>query len=134
MVDPAAGAWFKEQAAELIALAEPALAATRCQVSFDVRASLAGAMVAEVSFRNVGTAPLRDWNLSWAFPGSEQVVLGFGAALSQTREVVTARAPFWDRVLLPGERHTFSFLGRQRGDSFEPLLLFLADGGSCSVR
>jgi endoglucanase len=134
MIDPPAGAWFKEQAAELVALAQPALAPATCQVDFDVRASLPGAFVAEVSIKNVGTAPLRDWSLSWAFPGSEQVVLGWAAGLDQSRSTVTAKAPFWDRVLLPGSRHSFGFLGRQRGESYKPLLLFLADGSACNIR
>jgi endoglucanase len=134
MLDPPAGAWFKEQAAELVALAQPALEPTTCEIDFDVRTSLPGAFLAEVSMKNVGTAPLRDWSLSWAFPGSEQIVLGWGAGLNQSRDVVTARAPSWDRVLFPGARHSFGFIGRQRGDSYKPLLLFLADGSACNVR
>lgn len=134
MIDPAAGAWFKEQAAELVTLAQPALAPTACRVDFDVPASWPGTFVAELSIKNVGAAPIRDWNLSWAFPGNEQIVLGWGAHLDQSRGVVTASAPFWDRVILPGGRQSFGFLGKQRGESFKPLLLFLFDGAACSVR
>jgi endoglucanase len=134
MIDPAAGAWFKEQAAELVALAEPRLAPAVCQVGFDVQASWPGAFVADVSIKNIGTAPMRDWNLSWAFPGDEQITLGWGAALDQARGVVTASAPFWDHLILPGWRQSFGFLGKQRGESYQPLLLFLADGVACSVR
>ena len=134
MIDPAAGAWFKEQAAELVALAQPTLAAATCQVDFDVRASWPGAFTAEVTVKNLGTAPLRNWSLSWAFPGNEQIVLDHGADLDQTGRVVTARAPFWDRVILPGGRQSFGFLGRQQGESFKPLLLFLSDGAGCKVK
>jgi endoglucanase len=133
MIDPPAGAWFKEQAAELVMLAQPALAPTVCQVDFDVHASLPSTFIAQVSIRNVGTTPLRDWNLSWAFPGSEQIVLGLGADLAQSRGVVSASAHFWNRVILPGGQQSFSFLGKQRGESYKPLLLFLSDGAACRV-
>jgi endoglucanase len=134
MIDPPAGAWFAEQAGELVTLAQPALAPTACEVDFDVLASLPGAFVAGVSIENIGTAPLRDWDLSWAFPGNEQVILSFGADLGQSRGVVTARAGFRDRAILPGARQNFGFLGKQRGESFKPLLLFLSDGAACRVR
>jgi hypothetical protein len=134
MIDPPAGAWFKEQAAELVTLAQPALAPKTCRVAFDVQASWPSAFIAQVTINNVGTAPMRDWTLSWAFPDNEQVVLDFGVALDQSRGVVTASAPFWDHVILPGGRQSFGFLGKQRGESYKPLLLFLSDGAACSVR
>jgi endoglucanase len=134
IINPAAGAWFKEQATELVALAQPSLAPAACHVSFDVPASLPGAFVAAVSIKNAGLAPLRDWSLSWAFPGNEQLVLGFGAELQQALGVVTAKAPSWSRVILPGSRHHLAFLGKQQNESYRPLLLFLSNGAACSVR
>jgi endoglucanase len=134
MVDPAAGAWFKEQAAELVLLAQPALARSACQVDFDVHASWRGAFVADVTIKNIGSAPILDWNVSWAFPDHEKIALDWGAQLEQKRGVVTATALPWDRAIWPGRRQHFGFLGKQRGDSFKPLLLFLSDGAACSVK
>jgi endoglucanase len=134
MIDPPAGGWFKEQAAELVTLAQPALAKSACLVDFDVQASWPGAFVAEVSIKNVSAAPIRDWNLSWAFPAEERVLVDWGARLNQSRGVVTVTAPSWDRIILPGGRQHFGFLGQQRGASYQPLLLFLADDAACSVK
>jgi endoglucanase len=132
--DPPAGGWFKEQAAELVALAQPALTPTACRVDFDVHASWSGAFVAEASIKNISATPIRDWNVSWAFPGDEHIVVDWGVDLDQSRGVVTANPPFWDRTLLPGRRQSFGFIGKQKGESYQPLLLFLSNETACSVR
>lgn len=134
IVDPPAGGWFKEQAAELVSLASPAVADADCKVKFEVQASWPGAFVAEVSFKNAGATPLRNWNVSWAFPNDERITFGWGAHLDQTRGVVTARPLIWDRVIPPGWHEHFGFVGKQQGADFKPLLLFLSDDAACSVR
>ena len=103
-------------------------------MDFDVQASWPGAFLAEVTIKNIGTTPIRDWELSWGFPGNERVVLDWGANLDQQRGVVVAHALPWERSILPGWYRSFTFLGKQRGETFKPLLLFLSDGAACSVR
>jgi endoglucanase len=134
VIDPPAGGWFKQQADELVMFAQPALSPTACRVDFDVQASWPGAFVVDASIKNIGTTPIRDWKVSWAFPGDEQVAVEWGMDLNQTRGVVTANTPFWNRTLLPGQRQSFGFIGKQKGDAFKPLLLFLANDAACSVR
>jgi endoglucanase len=133
MIDPPAGEWFKEQALELLNFAQPALEPTACRVDFDVHASWHGAFVAEVSIKNIGNKSIRDWSVSWAFPDSERIALDWAVDLDQTRGVVTANAPFWDRFILPGRQQSFSFLGKQKGDTYKPLLLFMLGGAACKV-
>jgi endoglucanase len=133
MVDPAAGQWFKEQAAELIALAQPALAAPTCRVKYRTHASWNGAFLTEVAVRNIGDKPVKGWSLRWAFADEEKLKYAWNVRASQRRSVVTARNLDWNRVIAPGRSQTFGFIGRQDDDEHDPSLLFFLNGAWCAA-
>ena len=133
MIDPAAGQWFKEQAAELVALAQPAFPAPTCRVTYQTHASWQGGFLTQVSIRNTGEKPIKGWQLNWAFDDGERLEHAFGVWAKQRRTVVTATSLDWNRVILPGWSQTFGFLGRQQDDQHVPLRLFFLNGSVCST-
>jgi endoglucanase len=133
MVDPAAGQWFKEQAAELLALAQPALTAPTCRVNYQVHADWPHGFLTQVTVRNMGSQPIRGWSLRWAFSDEETLKHVWGVRASQKRSVVTARNLDWNRVIAPGRSHTFGFVGEQHDDEHDPSLLFFLNGAWCAA-
>jgi endoglucanase len=132
MIDPPAGAWFKEQAAELVSLAVPALTAPACHVSYDVAGSAQGLFVSQLFVKNTGPTAVKGWNLRWAFGENERLVQAFNARASQKRSVVTATNYNWNRVIGPGRTETFALLGLQRDAEHEAPVLFFLNGGVCT--
>jgi endoglucanase len=133
MPDPAAGAWFKEQAAELVALAQPALPAPTCKVYYNVLANWRGNFLTQVTIQNLTKQPVRGWTLGFAFPDDEHVVQGLGANLNQKLELVKATNDRWTSVIPAKGLQGFAFLGRQQNAAYDPLLLFMLNGQQCST-
>ena len=129
IVDPAAGAWFPQQAAELIALANPAVARPGCAVDYRVHGSWRGAYVVEVRLKNTGATAINGWSLTWTSPASEKLRNIWGADETITGSSVTAANLKWNKVIKPGKQVIFGFIGK--GDGAEPLLFFL-NGKVCT--
>lgn len=128
MIDPPAGAWFKEQAAELVALAEPALTPPACHVSY-VASSWRGVFTSQVFVRNTSRSRVKDWTLRWAFDDGESLLLSLNARAKQKRNVVTANGYHWNQSIPAGHWETFGLIGLQKDDDHrEPVLFFLNDG------
>jgi hypothetical protein len=133
MPDPAAGAWFKEQAAELVTLAQPALPPPTCKVYYNVLANWRGNFLTQVTIQNLTKQPVRGWQLGFAFPDDEHVVQGLGANLSQQRELVKATNDRWTSLIPAKGLQGFAFLGHQKDAAYDPLLLFMLNGQQCST-
>ncbi|HEU4604569.1 MAG TPA: glycoside hydrolase family 6 protein [Steroidobacteraceae bacterium] len=133
IADPAAGAWFKEQAAELVALAQPALPASSCKVYYNVLADWRGGFLSQVTIQNLTKQPVRGWTLGFAFPENERVIEALGANTWQRRELVKASNERWNRVIPPKRFDGFAFYGRQSDAKHDPLLLFMLNGQQCST-
>lgn len=134
VVDPAAGQWFKEQAAELVALAQPALSVPMCRVSYRLLGQWHGGFITQVSVKNTSTQWIRDWQLRWAFPEGESVYNMWSADYAQARGVVTASGEFWNRYIAPGHTESFGFFGKQADAKHKPLELFMLNDKACSAR
>jgi endoglucanase len=134
IVDPAAGKWFKEQAAELLALAKPTVAAPSCAVSYQVLGQWHGGFVTQVTVKNNSDQWVRNWHLSWAFPDGARIHNPWNADATQTRSVVNADGEFWNRHIAPGHFQSFGFIGSQNDAVHKPLLLFFLNDSVCSVR
>lgn len=126
--DPAAGAWFPQQARELIALAQPALAPLTCDVRV-VGTKVGKGFVAAITVRNNGTTELRPWTLAWAFDADQRVTKVVGGTYTQAGADVTVKAP----RLLPGLRpgKTTAFVVTGKGAATEPWL-FRLNGAACT--
>lgn len=129
--DPAAGAWFPEQAAELIALAVPPVEAPACRVKSVVHGSWPGGFIAQVWVTNTGTEPLAGWDLRFALTGGARIVDSWNVDLSQDGQVVDAGNLRWNARVAPGSTVTFGYVGS--GASGDTSLLRLLDGRACSV-
>jgi endoglucanase len=131
MVDPPAGQWFAEQAAELIALAQEPVERPTCEVRQRVQ-TWAGGYRTSLKVRNTGTETVRDWDLRFALSGDQTVTRSWGADLSLTGSVVTADSPSRTPDLRPSRTASVGFLGE--GAPASESLLFFLDGKPCTVR
>jgi endoglucanase len=132
MIDPPAGAWFKEQAAELVTLAVPALTPPTCHVHYDVAAETQGLFLSQLFVRNTGSKPVKGWELRWAFGTDEHLLLPLNARATQKRSVVTATNYNWNKVIAPGRTETFGVLGLQKDATHDEPVLFFLNGGVCN--
>jgi endoglucanase len=133
MIDPPAGAWFKEQASELVSLASPALPAPTCYVKYTVPGSWHGLFTSQVFIRNTGPTRIKDWNLRWAFDDGEKLLYSLNARAKQQRNVVTATNYSWNRVIAPGRSETFGVIGLQKDADHEAPMLFFLNDGVCTI-
>jgi endoglucanase len=133
MVDPAAGGWFVQQAAEMVALAQPALEAPTCQVRYQVHAQWNDGFITQVTVKNLTASRIDGWTLQWSFGGSETIREIWGADATQPASVVTATNERWNRFIAPGGLMTFGFLGNRGDAAVEPSYLFYLNGKACAV-
>jgi endoglucanase len=131
LVDPPAGAWFKEQAAELIALAAPQLPAPTCHVRYQVHGQWPNGFNTQITIRNVSAQSINGWTLRWAFSENESIAQSWSVNATQTRSVVSARALSWNQVILPNRSQTFGFIGTQSDASHVPSVLFFLNDSVC---
>jgi endoglucanase len=126
MVDPEAGVWFPQQAAELIALAQPAVARPGCDVDYRVRIDWRGHALVTVKKTNTGTAKVDGWTLRWTLPAGQTIRELVGGRESVAAGVVTVENLRVNAVIKPGRSTSIGFLGKGGGTP-EPLLFFLND-------
>jgi len=110
MEDPAAGQWFVEQARELVALGNPALAPLTCDVTV-VGTKVGSGFAAALSVKNSSTDTLRPWKLSWAFDADQRVKTVVGGSFTQQGAAVTVTAPRLLPSLAPGKRASLALVG-----------------------
>ena len=134
MLDPAAGAWFTEQARELIELAVPPVAAQTCEVSYTAHNSRRGAFTAQIRVRNTGTTTIRGWELAFAFGDSQTIMRDRHSPIEQVGSVVTISSDRHNATIRPGARTTISLTGRTNGGANSEPLLFVLNGGGCTLR
>ncbi|MCU1418567.1 MAG: hypothetical protein JWP32_2741, partial [Schumannella sp.] len=134
MVDPAAGVWFPQQAAELIRFAKPAITRQTCDVDYTVNGSWPDGANVQVWIKNTGTKPIDGWALRWTFAGPQSIAQIWSASASTSGGSVTATNLSWNKLIKPGERLTFGFLTKTvKGAAPEPLL-FTLNGKPCTSR
>ncbi|GMA22634.1 hypothetical protein GCM10025864_03930 [Luteimicrobium album] len=132
--DPAAGAWFAQQARELVSLASPSFAAPTCQVTYRATKVTSRAWAGTVSLRNTGTSALRDWQLTWSYTDGQKVALPLGARVHQSDDDVTASPVLPTLALRPGATTAFVLTGTAPKAPGDQPMLFRLDGKACSVR
>jgi endoglucanase len=123
--DPAAGQWFAEQARELIALANPPLAALTCDADVKVVGTGKG-FHARMIVRNDGDA-LASWTLSWSAAPGQSVTKVVGGSFVQDGAVVTVTG---DRPLRAGKSATVVVSGS--GPAVEAWQFRVNDGACTS--
>jgi len=133
MVDPSAGGWFKEQAVELISLAQPLVDAPTCRVTYKVHGGWNGGFNTQITVKNLSPRKINGWKLRWSFADGESIGGIWGADASQSATVVTAKNLWWNRFIAPGQSITFGFIGTQSDARHNPSYLFYLNDLACSV-
>ena len=129
--NPAAGKWFVEQAAELIARADPALARPTCHVQYGIGGLWPGGFNAQVGLRNTGATAIDGWTLGWTFGEGQALSVALDVNAAQSGPVATASSLEWNKALAPGASLNFEFIGK--GDAAAPApLAFTLNGAPCT--
>lgn len=83
----------------------PASAATACEVGYTVNDWGSG-FTANLTLKNLGTAPLSGWQISYAYAGNQQLQQGWNATWAQTGKTVTVTPAGWNGTVAPGSSIT----------------------------
>jgi hypothetical protein len=83
-----------------------------CTASFTVSVSWAGGFVGEVSVKNTSaTRRSQNWQVSWSWPGAQDVASMWNATSGGSGRSETATAVNYNRELAPGSTTSFGFVG-----------------------
>ena len=83
-----------------------------CSASFQVTQSWAGGFTGEVTVHNTSTAKrTQNWQVSWTWPGAQNVSSMWNATSGGTGRSETATAVNYNRELAPGSVTAFGFVG-----------------------
>jgi cellulase/cellobiase CelA1 len=109
--------------------------ASGCSVDYTVRSQWRDGFTADVRVTNRGVA-IREWTLSWTFPGGQRVASGWNGDWSQSGETVSVRGIDSGAVLGTGSSASVGFHaspGRTAyGRTNPPPAQFLLDGVACT--
>jgi len=128
--DPAAGAWFPEQARELIALANPPIAAQTCHVSYTVHGKWSNGSTNQVWITNTGSTAVTGWTLRWSFGGTEKVTNLWSGSHTQSGAAVSVANLSYNGTIAAGKKITFGF--NASGSVGAEPLLFTLNGKPCT--
>ncbi len=102
-----------------------------CQVHYSTN-QWSGGFTATLTITNTGTTALNAWNLTFTFPGSQQVTQGWDGVFSQQRANVTITNTSYNGSLPAGSSINPGFNGSWSGSNPSPTA-FSLNGAPCSV-
>ncbi|MEU3456206.1 serine/threonine-protein kinase [Micromonospora sp. NPDC006766] len=105
---------------------------TPCAVDYVLRQDSGKDFTADLTLTNTGGRELRDWTMSFTFPGRQTVTKAQPAVRQQGR-TVQLQAPAADAVLAPGASKKVSLTGRYTGGNPLPVE-FKVGGTTCGVQ
>jgi hypothetical protein len=116
----------------------PAQAATAgdphpCRVEYALRMDSGASFDAQVTVANTGAQPIRDWALTFAFPGDQTIGAGGAAQWAQQGRDVVGRPPADQGELAPGASTVLGLTGSYAGSNPLPVEFRLA-GSTCDVQ
>jgi endoglucanase len=110
-------------------------AAPACRVAYAAPGVRPDGFVAFVTVTNTGRATLGGWDLTWAWPGGQEVRGALGARADQRGAFVTASGVGANRSLRPGHSATFAVLGSNpAGFANAAPEQFWVNGSGCTTR
>jgi cellulose 1,4-beta-cellobiosidase len=110
--------------------ATSASAAAGCRVDYSVNQWSTG-FTANVTVTNLGDPISNGWNVTWAFPGNQQVTQGWSATITQSGANVTAANPSWSPALGTNATANFGFNANYSGTNTAPSS-FKLNGTACT--
>ncbi|MED7929037.1 glycoside hydrolase family 9 protein [Nonomuraea sp. LP-02] len=102
-----------------------------CRVSYTAHGSWPSGFTTQVVIENTGRQAVDGWTLRWSFPAGQQAGNAWGATLSQSGAVVTAKALDWNSQIKPGQRVTFGFNGTNPSGPNPAPEVFHLNGARC---
>ncbi|MEV4491388.1 serine/threonine-protein kinase [Micromonospora coxensis] len=106
---------------------------TPCGVSYVLRKDSGKDFTAEVTLTNTGTQELRDWSMSFAFPGTQKVTTASPAVARQQGRTVVLQPAAGGAALAPGASEKVAMSGRYTGANPLPVEFRLGDA-TCAVQ
>lgn len=82
-----------------------------CAVDYQVHGQWPGGFNTQVTVKNLTDQDIEGWDLSWTFPGDEEIVDLWSGDLAQDGNRVTVSNLPWNSVIKPGKSTTFGFIG-----------------------
>ncbi|QSB15213.1 glycoside hydrolase family 6 protein [Natronosporangium hydrolyticum] len=110
--------------------AAPAQAQTNCTVDYNTAWDGGGGFGADITINNLGSA-INGWNLTFNFPGDQQVTNGWTAVWSQSGSEVTASNESWNASIPADGSISIGFNGSY-GSSNEAPTTFFLNGVECT--
>ncbi|MTK00707.1 serine/threonine-protein kinase [Micromonospora sp. CP22] len=92
-----------------------------CQVTYALRKDSGKDFTAELSLTNTGDRELRDWTMSFAFPGEQQVTAATPMPVRQQGRAVAVQPAPQRPVLAPGATEKLNLTGRYSGTNPLPV-------------
>jgi beta-glucosidase len=103
-----------------------------CQITYTT-SDWSNGFTANISVRNVSTAPINGWTLRFTFPNSGQLVAqGWSATWTQSGAQVTATNAAWNGSLPVGASTGIGFNGTHTGSNPRPTA-FTLNGSPCAI-
>jgi endoglucanase len=97
-----------------------------CTVSYAVTTQWNNGFIANVTITNTGTTPTRGWQVTWTWPGDQQVVSVWNAVESHTGQQEKFTSTSSDAIIPPGASTSFGFQGSYSGSNPAPVPICLA--------
>ncbi|MEW2375725.1 serine/threonine-protein kinase [Micromonospora sp. NPDC047812] len=119
---PASGGIDQPTQARMGAEAPPS-----CRVAYALRTDSGKDFAAELTLTNTGTRELRDWRLSFAFPGQQTVTKATPVPVRQQGRAVLVEPAPGQAALAPGASEKLTLTGRHAGVNPLPLEFRLGD-------
>ncbi|MGK5444597.1 serine/threonine-protein kinase [Micromonospora sp. URMC 105] len=105
---------------------------TPCEVEYALRSDSGKDFAAQLTLTNRGTRELRDWTMSFAFPG-QQTVTTAGPTVRQEGKMVRVTPATGRESLAPGASEKIALSGRYTGGNPLPLEFKIGEN-ACGVR
>ncbi|MEW1585447.1 serine/threonine-protein kinase [Micromonospora vinacea] len=108
-------------------------AAAPCEVAYALRTDSGTEFAAELTLTNTGGRELRDWTMSFTFPGQQKVTKAEPAPVHQQGSTVLVRPAAQRTTLAPGAAEKVTLTGRYSGANPLPVEFRLGEA-TCGVR
>jgi lysophospholipase L1-like esterase len=102
-----------------------------CQVTYTVN-QWSGGFTANLVIRNTGSTTINGWNLTFTFPGNQQITQIWNGVLTQNGNNVTITNASYNATIMPNGTANPGFNGSWSGSNPNPTL-FKLNGVTCSV-
>ncbi|MEV6959843.1 cellulase family glycosylhydrolase [Streptomyces sp. NPDC051207] len=102
-----------------------------CSVGYRVVGEWPGGFQSEITLRNTGTAPVRDWTLVFAFPDGQRITNMWGGTPAQSGGTVTVTPASYTTTIPAAGSVTLGFTAAKGSTNRSPST-FTLNGGTCA--